>query len=202
MQKPLLLACMLLLCAPAFAQPERRARKSDALDFRHSISFTPISGIVAYKELNPAAGLTYEYIISREAGIGINIPIMLGYAGPERAYLNNTQYKHSVIYAAPGIRFHTGRRNSTVDFATGPAVLIGNQHFSPDDSYYYGGTYPNYNNGPAFNRTMVGLVADNSLNFYRSHFNFGFDVRVGTMLERQQDTRFFIHFGMHFGGIF
>lgn len=196
MRKSLLACCLLLLGVPAFSQPETRGRKSDAPEYRHSISFTPFSGMVTYKEFNPGAGMTYEYMISREAGIGIQIPVMVGFAGPEQSDFGYQSYKHSVIYTAPGVRFHTGRRRSNVDFVTGPSLLIGNMHFSPQNNNYYNPP------GRPFDYSMVGLVADNSLNFYRRHFAFGFDVRLGTMLDRRDDTRFFIHFGMHFGGIF
>jgi len=49
---------------------------------------------------------------------------------------------------------------------------------------------------------MVGLLVDNSLNFHRKHFVFGFDVRAGTMIDYHGKHPFLIHFGMHFGGKF
>lgn len=188
---------LLLAASSLSAQPGRRAKPaSDALQDRHIATFTPFGFSVAYDRFNPVAGFDYEYIISQEYGIGVHIPIVVGYTGPEQGY--NNGYNHSVLYTAPGIRFHTARRNSSVDFVTGPSLLLGNMHFKPNDDYYYnpGFTRSSYDYG------MVGIVADNSLNFYRNHFAFGFDVRVGALMEERNSSRFFFHLGMHFGGIF
>ena len=189
--------CLLLLTTTSlFAQPVRNnSKKSNDEEYRHSLSFTPFSGIVAYGNINPGIGFDYEYMISPEHGIGVHIPFAFGYAGPEQDFYD--EYRHTTAYAAPGIRFHSGQSGSNIDFATGPSVLFGNMHFSPTDNY----------NNPAILRepydyNMLGFVVDNSLNFYRRHFQFGFDVRVGTMLDVQEDSRFFLHFGMHFGGRF
>lgn len=197
MRKYLLAFSLLLLSAPAFSQSKSRGAKSDGLPFTHSLSLTPFSGMVTYGQFNPGAGFDYEYIFNKEAGIGVHLPVMVGFSGPEQDdFFYGGSYRHTVAYAAPGIRFHTGRRGGHVDFATGPSVLIGNMHFRPTDNYYSpAGLNP-------FNYGMLGIMADNSLNFYRGHFAFGLDLRVGSMLERQEGTRFFIHFGMHFGGIF
>lgn len=188
----------LLAAAPLYAQPGGSSRhQSDGLDFRHMALFTPFSGVVAYGNINPGAGIDYEYIISQEYGVGVHIPFILGYAGPDDGFFYNDYYRHTSIYTAPGIRFHTANSRSNVDFVTGPSVLIGNMHFSPVDDYYNPGIVRN-----PYDYSMIGLLADNSLNFYRNHFVFGFDVRLGTMIERRESTRFFIHFGMHFGGRF
>ncbi len=72
-------------------------------------------------------------------------------------------------------------------------------HFQPYNDYYGGSQI----NAEPFNYGLLGIIADNSINFYRGHFQFGFDVRVGALAEvRDDDSRFFIHFGMHFGGKF
>ena len=188
---------LLLTSTSLCAQTMRNTpKKTEALDYRHSVSFTPFSGVVAYDYANPGIGFDYEYMISPENGIGVHIPVVFGFAGPEQDFYNG--YRHTSAYVAPGLRFHTGKgNNSRVDFATGPSVLIGNLHFGPSDDYYNPG-----NPQESYNYNMFGFVVDNSLNFYKGHFQFGFDVRVGSMLDVQEDSRFFIHFGMHFGGRF
>jgi hypothetical protein len=189
---------LLLVATAASAQSGRnRNNKSDGLEFRHIANFTPFSGIVAYDHVNPGVGLDYEYIISQEHGIGVHIPFVIGFAGPDQDDFYYSEYKHTSIHAAPGIRFHTARRGSTVDFITGPAVLFGNMHFSPNDDYYN----PSIGRNP-YDYGMLGFAADNTLNFYRNHFVFGLDVRVGTLTEVREGSRFFIHFGLHFGGNF
>jgi hypothetical protein len=197
MRKILSAFCLMMLCAPSFAQSGRSAKSSDPMPYRHSLNFTPFGFTVTYKEFNPAAGISYEYMIDPEAGISFNLPVTLGYVGPEQSdFYYSQSYRHTVFFAAPGVRFHTGRRRSAVDFATGPSIIAGNMSFRPTDSYYGPAS------GEAFNYGLLGLSADNSLNFYRNHFAFGFDLRVGTMFEERRDTRFFLNFGMHFGGIF
>lgn len=171
-------------------------KKAEHYD-RHIASFTPFSGNVSYKKFNPGAGIDYEYLISPENGIGVHIPIIIGYAGPDQSDFGFNEYRHTSIHAAPGIRFHTGRQNSEVDFITGPSLLIGNLHFKPTDDNFN----PTIQRDP-YDYGMLGLMADNTLNFYRRHFVFGIDVRLGAMFEEQDDTRFFIHFGIHFGGKF
>jgi len=189
--------CLLLLTTTSLcAQPVRNSsKKTYADEYRHSVTFTPFSGIVTYGYLNPGIGFDYEYMISPENGIGLHIPFAFGFAGPEQDFYD--EYQHTTAYAAPGIRFHTGQGRSDVDFATGPSVLVGNIHFRPTENY----NNPGIIRDP-YDYSMVGFVVDNSLNLSRRHFQFGFDVRVGTLLEMQQDSRFFIHFGMHFGGRF
>ncbi len=197
MRNLLLLICLLSATGASAQSGRTLPGKSNALDFRHSVAFTPFSGIVAYGEINPGIGFDYEYIISPEHGIGLYFPFAFGFPGPEGGFGDE---QHTTAYAAPGVRFHTARRGSNVDFATGPGLLIGNMHVRPNDNYYYG-PYPGIARAP-YDYGMLGLVVNNSLNFYRKHFQFGFDVRTGAMLEQERDTRFFIHFGMHFGGIF
>jgi hypothetical protein len=193
---------ILLLATSASAQAQHRPGP-DRMDWeggadgRHILSFTPFCGIVAYDQFNPGVGLDYEYIFDKERGIGFHVPFALGYTGPEQDAFGNGYYKHTSYYAAPGIRFHTSDGRGMVDFATGPSVLVGNIHFSPVEQY----STPGFVRDP-YNYSMVGLVVDNSLNFQRKHFLFGFDVRVGSLIERQENTRFFLHFGMHFGGKF
>ena len=193
---------ILLLAITIPAQAQRRPGPDfqdweGGVDGRHIITFTPFCGIVAYKQFNPGVGFDYEYIIDKERGIGIHIPFALGYAGPDQSDFGTGNYKHTSVYVAPGVRFHSSDGRGMVDFATGPSILVGNMHFTPQANYYNPGIV-----GEAFNYSMVGLVVDNSINFQRKHFMFGFDVRVGTLLEKQEDTKFFLHFGMHFGGKF
>ena len=151
--------------------------------------------MVTFGEFNPGIGFDYEYMVSKEHGIGIHVPIVLGYAGPEQDCYSD--YKHTVYYAAPGVRFHTGDGTGAVDFSTGPGILICNMHFSPGENYMN----PQIQRQP-FDYSLFGLIVDNSINFQKNHFLFGFHVRVGTMFEEQKDERFFINFGMHFGGRF
>jgi hypothetical protein len=192
---------ILLLIISIPAQAQRRgpdlSNREGGVDGQHILSFTPFCGIVAYGKFNPGVGFDYEYIFDKERGIGVHVPFALGYAGPEQNDIfGSGYYKHTSYYTAPGLRFHTSSRGM-VDFSTGPSILIGNMHFSPVESYGNPGII-----GNPFDYSMVGLLVDNSINFQRKHFLFGFDVRVGSMIESQDDTRFFIHFGMHFGGKF
>lgn len=193
----MLLYSLLLTTLSLHAQSRRisTASKNKVQEDRHIATFTPFAGVVSYSKFNPGVGVDYEYIINPELGLGVHIPIIVGYVGPEQSDFNSNNYRHSAIYTAPGIRFHTGRRNGEADFSTGPSVLIGNLHFRPAEN----------NSGivrDPYNYSMLGLVADNTLNLYNRHFVFGFDVRLGALIEKQEDTRFFIHFGMHFGGKF
>lgn len=193
---------MLLLCSKMLhAQSEERRSFDGAIDGRHSLSLTPICGMVTYGKLNPGLGFEYEYIFNQEAGIGLRLPIAFGYTGPEQDFNSyyGGYYKHTTFYAAPGIRFHApvgGGKNA--EFATGPAILLGNMHFRPSNDDYGSPTIT----AEPFNYGLLGIMADNSINFYRGHFQFGFDVRVGALAEVRDDSRFFIHFGMHFGGKF
>ena len=196
-----LLIVLLLTSTLAQAQNKAGSRRDLAIDARHLVSFTPICGIVAYDNFNPGFGFEYEYILSQEAGIGLRLPFAFGYAGPDQDlnyYGSGVSYKHTSLYAAPGIRFHAPFRNKSVEFATGPALILGNMHFSPYE--YYGGSSTVLPS--SFDYNMMGIMADNSLNFYRNKFMFGFDVRVGSLVEVHDGSRFFIHFGMHFGGKF
>jgi hypothetical protein len=194
---------LVLLFSSTLAQAQKRIAKGSGnmIDGHHIVSFTPICGIVAYDNFNPGFGMEYEYILSQEAGIGLRLPFAFGYSGQEQDFTyysgSGYTYKHTSVYAAPGIRFHGTFRNKNADFATGPAIILGNMHFSP---YNYNGNYTVL--PESYDYGMTGIMADNSLNFYRNHFMFGFDVRVGALMEVREDSRFFIHFGMHFGGIF
>ena len=182
----------LLISTSLSAQSVSKSSKNaGALEYQHTVAFTPFSGIVAYGEFNPGIGFAYEYMISPENGIGLHIPFAFGFVGPEQDY--NYGFRHTSYYAAPGIRFHTGNKGTdNVDFATGPAILIGNMHFQPADGLIQ----------DPYDYNMFGFMADNSLNFNRGHFQFGLDVGVGALLDEYRDSRFFIHFGMHFGGRF
>jgi hypothetical protein len=197
-----LLIVLLFISTLTQAQKRRSAGSDIAIDARHLVSFSPICGIVAYDRFNPGFGLEYEYIVSKEAGIGIRVPFAFGYNGPDDAFVvyngNAVSYRHTSLYAAPGVRFHAPIRRGAGEFATGPGIILGNMHFSPYDYYgSTGGALP-----ASYDYGMTGIMADNSLNFYRGHFMFGFDVRVGYLFEVQNDTRYFMHFGIHFGGKF
>ena len=48
---------------------------------------------------------------------------------------------------------------------------------------------------------MMGLALDNSINFIRNHFIFGFNVKLGWMAEEHENSHYFMQFGMRFGGI-
>ncbi len=193
---------LLLSSLSLLGQTARSARDFDgAVDGKHYVAFMPFGGMVAYNAANPTIGFEYEYIFNREAGIGLRLPVALGYVGPEQGgnYYSGNSYKHTAFYAAPGIRFHApfgGSKNA--EFCTGPALLLGNIHFRPYNDYYTGSG----SLSSPFDYGLTGIIADNSLNFYRRHFIFGFDVRVGTLVETHESSRFFMHIGMHFGGKF
>jgi hypothetical protein len=187
-----LLAVLLLISATTLRAQSRHSAATN--DDRHIATFTPFGFIVAYEQFNPCIGLDYEYILSKEKGIGLHLPLAFGYEGPEQdGFYSSRNYKHTTIYAAPGIRFHAPFGRGRAEFITGPAVILGNTHFRPGDTYY--GDQP-------FDYGIAGLIADNTLNIYNNHFVFGIDVRVGTMAEVHEDSRFFLHIGLHFGGRF
>ena len=186
-----LLVVLLLLSAASLRAQKSRA--GSASDDRHIVTFTPFGFIVSYKQFNPCIGFDYEYMLSKDKGIGLHLPFAFGYEGPEQNdFYSSRSYRHTTLYAAPGIRFHAPF-GGHAEFITGPGILLGNTHFEPYDTYY--GDKP-------FDYGVAGLIADNTLNIYNRHFVFGFDVRVGTMVEQREDTRFFLHIGMHFGGRF
>lgn len=195
----ILLLTLVLLCTLSLrAQPVRRF--SPTIDGQHIITFTPICGMTAYGQGNPGVGFDYEYVFNRKAGVGFHLPVVMGYEGPEPGSITgNNDYRHTMVYAAPGIRFHApfgGRKHA--EFVTGPAIVIGNIHYRPyENSYYYNGAPPQ-----PYNDFFTGIAADNSLNIYNRHFVFGFDARVGTTFDARDSKRFFFHLGMHFGGIF
>lgn len=172
-----------------------------AYDGQHILNFMPFGGVVAYGKANPTIGFDYEYIFKGESRIGLHLPIVLGYQGPEQggSFYYGSGYKYTTYYAAPGVRFHAqlgGGKNA--ELVTGPAIILGNMHFRPYD-YYYGTGGPV---GQPFDYSLTGIMADNSINFYHGHFVFGFDARVGSLIEVRDGTRFFMHIGMHFGGVF
>ncbi len=193
----ILLLTLLLLSSIGLSAQPAPPRWDGMVDGRHLVSFTPFCFTVAYTEFNPGLGFDYEYILSREAGIGLHIPVVLGYEGPEQNDFGSSEYRHTTFYSAPGVRFHApigGGKHA--EFITGPGVILGNIHFRPSNDYY--STYPR----DPYNYSLTGLIADNTINFYNRHFLFGLDLRVGSVFEEHEDTRFFIHFGMHFGGRF
>jgi len=194
----LLLLTFLLGTTASFASHKHK-KDNKVYDYGSNqvVTLTPFSGVVSYGYFNPAVGLDWEYIVSRKLGLGIHVPVMYGFIGPEQSdYNGNSSNQHSSIFTAPGIRFHTGTKDGTVDFSTGPSLLYGNLHFNPTMDY----------NGQqitdARNVQLFGLLCDNSINFTRQHFIFGFNVKVGTCFQIQESTRFFIQFGMQFGGRF
>ncbi len=197
----LLGCCFLLTLAPgATAQTIRKGRPAEKRQPEFSdpqrIAFTPFGFVIAYGEVNPAIGLSYEYIVNRQNGLSVYVPFVFGYSGPDQSTsFGYGSVVHTSFHAAPGVRFHTGGANSTRDFATGLGVLIGNMHFRPTADYN------NYTPAP-YNWGMAGLVCDNSFNATRGHFMFGFDARVGYLAERREGTQFFLVIGMHFGGKF
>ncbi len=100
---------ILLLCINlSYAQAQDVRSFDGAIDGRHSLSLTPICGMVTYGKFNPGLGFEYEYIVNQDAGIGLRLPFAFGYAGPEQGfnYYNGNDYKHTTFYAAPGVRFH------------------------------------------------------------------------------------------------
>ncbi|MEO6831327.1 MAG: hypothetical protein ABI378_03620 [Chitinophagaceae bacterium] len=198
--RKLLLYALILLAIPAGAQ-KKHSTKQTAFDFGadHIITFTPIAGIVSYGNFNPGIGFDYEYIVSRKLGMGIHIPVMYGFNDVTYVdYYNNYSLKRTCFFTAPGIRFHTGKKGGKVDFATGPSVLIGNMNFRyKDDNGYHPSSAPS-----DYSYNMLGIVVDNSLNFTRNHFVFGFNVKVGTMADKHEDSHYFMQFGMQFGGKF
>jgi hypothetical protein len=187
----LLVVFLLLSTATVEAQSRHKAAAPDA---RHIATFTPFGFVVAYDQFNPCIGLDYEYIVSTEKGIGLHLPLVFGFEGPEQdGFYNGGSYKHTTLYAAPGVRFHAPFGHGRAEFITGPAVVLGNTHFRP---------YQTYNGEQPFDYGIAGLVADNTLNIYNGHLVFGVDVRVGTTLEEHESSRFFLHIGMHIGGKF
>lgn len=199
MRKCLILAVLLLISLSSQAQQRRsttiKKQRDLAIDAHHVVSFSPFGFLVAYDRFNPAIGFDYEYILSQEAGIGIRFPFAFGYSGPEEDFGSGST-KHTTLYAAPGVRFHAPIRRGAAEFATGPAIILGNMHFKPYDNGFGGPVVQPYD------YNLTGIMADNSLNFFRGNFMFGFDFRVGTMIKEENDSRFFIHLGMHFGGKF
>jgi hypothetical protein len=196
--RTLLITLMVLGTMSLHAQTNRTKKgKPDlAIDARHIVNFSPVGFVVAYGQPNPAISFDYEYVFNQEAGIGVRLPFALGYEGPDQSF-NSGSHKHTTVYAAPGIRFHAPiGRSRRAEFATGPSIILGNVHFRPYDNYS-GSIYT-----PPFNYGLTGFAADNSLNIYNRHFCFGFDLRIGSMVEVHEGTRFFIHAGMHFGGKF
>lgn len=183
------LTCIVAL----FLSQPLRAQSSQG-EYKHRVAFTPIAGLISYDYGNPAMGFDYEYVFDTEHGIGVHIPFAFGFSVNDD--FSSGDYRHTQAYVAPGLLFHTGSKRSRVDFATGPSIMFGNLHFSPRDDYYH--QYP----VDAFNYGLVAFLVDNSLNFNKEHFQFGFDVRMGPLLEQRDGNRFFIHFGMHFGGRF
>jgi hypothetical protein len=196
----ILLSLLLLSSLSLHAQRTNTRREEPATDIQHIATFTPVGVVVAYGHANPVFGIDYEYIFNPEAGIGFQLPLVFGYEGPEQGdYILGNNYNHTTVFAAPGIRIHApiGRRRHA-EFITGPSVIIGNMHFRPVNGYYGStGTVSS-----AFNYNLLGIAANNSLNIYKGHFVFGFDARVGTLVESHEDSRFFIQLGMHFGGKF
>src|ERR1051325_8679298 len=77
-----LLAVLLLLSAATLHAENRH--KTAAADERHLATFTPFGFIVSYKQFNPCIGIDYEYLLSTEKGIGLHVPIVFGYEGPEQ----------------------------------------------------------------------------------------------------------------------
>lgn len=186
-----LLAVILLLGATTLRAQSHRS--APVQDDRHIATFTPFGFIVAYDRFNPSIGFDYEYLLNTENGIGIHLPFAFGYEGPEQDGYFGGNYKHTTLYAAPGIRIHAPFSHGRAEFITGPGVILGNTHFRP---------YNTYNSEQPFDYRIAGLIADNTLNIYNRHLVFGIDVRVGTTIEEHADTRFFIHVGMHIGGKF
>lgn len=190
-----LLSCLSLQSLAQRTYSERPLRKD--WDGRNIITIQPIGLVAAFTAVNPCSGIEYEYIVSKKLGLGIHVPIMFGFNGPEQDFGND--YTHTIFYTAPGIRFHVGGRGrgrEHLDFATGPSIIIGNQHYKP----YNNGYYPNPNT--AYDLTVTGLVADNVLNIQRGNFIFGFNNRVGYTFDRQRGTQFVFDLGIHFGGHF
>jgi hypothetical protein len=184
-----LFTCLLslLLSHTLWAQNDVGIKDPNA-EYRHHVAFTPIAGLIAYDYGNPGMGFDYEYMFDLEHRIGVHFPFAFGF--PTSSSYEN----HSQTYVAPGILFHTGSRLSRVDFATGPSFMIGNLHFGSSNNNPYPVSPTNH--------TLVGFLVDNSINFNKEHFQFGFDVRMGPLLNEFDNQRFFIHFGMHFGGRF
>lgn len=200
MRTTLLITLLAILSFQSLAQrtlSDRRQVKRD-WDGRSILTVQPIGFVLAYGRANPAAGLEYEYIVSKKLGMGIHIPIMFGFTGPDQAFGND--YQTSTFYTAPGVRFHVGGRGrERVDFATGPSIIIGNQHYKPRNNYGYN-PYPT--SLSAYNRAIAGIAADNVLNIQRGNFIFGFSSRVGYTFDRYNSSRYFMDLGMHFGGRF
>jgi len=191
------------LCVPTSAQGKNKIQKAmpNEFGFDHIITATPISGILAFNNVNAGVGLDYEYIISRKLGLGIHIPIVYGF-DPNQDYSNyyDTYQTHTCYFIAPGLQFHTAQKGSKVDFVTGPSVILGNMSF-----VYHEGK--NISGGPRplpsdYNYPLYGIAVDNSLNFIRNNFQFGFNIKTGAMQERYEGTRFFIQFGLRIGGLF
>lgn len=200
MRKLLLFALLPFIALPAGAVKKSSKEKAFNFGASHIITFTPISGIVSYGNFNPGVGFDYEYIVSKSIGMGIHIPVMFGFDnGVNDVYNNSYTVKNTCFFTAPGIRFHTGKMRNKVDFATGPSVLLGNMHFHYSE-------YGSGNSGSPlpsdYNYSMVGLVADNSLNVTKNKFIFALNVKVGSMLDKHEGTHFFMQFGIQLGGIF
>lgn len=167
-------------------------------DSRNMISFTPVGFMVVYEQFDPCVGIDYEYIIDRERGIGLYVPLVLGYQGPEQNGILGPSYKHWAFYAAPGLRVHSplGRSGKRKAFITGLSLLTGNMHM------YHTAYGASAAHNETFNYALTGLATDNTLDFYNRHFVFGIDSRVGYVFEDHGWSRFFIHLGLHFGGRF
>lgn len=173
-----------------------RRRVHREQDGSNIVTFQPFGFAVAYSKANPTVGLDYEYIVSKKLGLGVHVPVMFGFVPPDNFFDNG--YQHTMFYIAPGIRFHVGGRRRSLDFSTGPSIVIGNQHYKPNDNYYYGTGITQ----TAYNLGFTGIAADNVLNIQRGNFIFGFNSRVGYTFDRNNSSRYFMDLGIHFGGRF
>ena len=193
------LLILFLLGIPVFSQAQstrshRTHKREKKPDYRHILTVTPISGIIAYADVNPAAGIDYEYLVDKKRIVGLHIPVMFGYSGPDDGI---NSYRRTVFYVAPGIRFHADAGHGRVDFSTGPSIMFGNAHYRYQNNYYNP-----YQADADYNYSISGIVVDNAINIHERAFIFGFDVRTGYTFEKHNDSRYFLEFGMHFGGRF
>jgi hypothetical protein len=194
----ILLATLLLLGITSAQAQHNKQDQYLVIDDQHIVTFSPLSGMIAYDYFNPCVSLDYEYVFNREMGLGLYIPLVFGYEGPEQDAIYNTEYyKHKAVYTAPGIRFHAPIRHGRGAFTTGPGILLGTMHFRPSGDYNNGGHTAN-----PFDYSLTGIIADNSLDFYKQHFIFGLKMRTGWLFETHDGNRFFLEFGLHFGGKF